>query len=261
MDAATMSAAMLDRISIDRAESELAGFERACTLAALTTVSRRAMFLAMVGEESGSLRYTEELADGSEYEGRTDLGNVVAGDGPRFKGRSYIQITGRNNYGAFSLWAYRHHLVRTPSYFVDHPTMLADGQWRWLGPAWYWLGRHPHNGMDFLNEAADKRDVTTATLMVNGGMNGYDDRLHRYQVCMALGGRLLSPKEDDEMVIVRGGPDKNGKRGYPVLCIGGVRLALGSTAVVNKWVDSGARQTTVSWEQWWPLRKGAVLVK
>jgi predicted chitinase len=256
-----MVAAMLGRISLDRAEGELAGFEHACELAALTTVSRRAMFLAMVGEESGSLRYTEELADGSEYNGRTDLVNTRPGDGPRFKGRSYIQITGRNNYGAFSRWAYAHHLVRTPTYFVDYPTLLADGQWRWIGPAWYWLGRHPHNGMDFLNEAADKADVTTATLMVNGGMNGYSDRLHRYQVCMALGDRLLSPKEDDEMVIVVGGPASNGKRGYPVLVIGGKCLALGSEAVLNKWVSAGAKKVTVSHDQWWPLRQAAVVVK
>ncbi len=49
----------------------------------INTPARQAAFLAQVAHESGSLRYVREIADGSAYEGRADLGNTESGDGPR----------------------------------------------------------------------------------------------------------------------------------------------------------------------------------
>ena len=41
-------------------------------------------FLGQCGHESAGLRYPVEIHDGSNYEGRTDLGNIYPGDGVKF---------------------------------------------------------------------------------------------------------------------------------------------------------------------------------
>src|SRR3990167_11177457 len=66
----------------------------------INTSQRQAAFLAQIAHESGSLRYVRELASGEAYELRSDLGNTEPGDGPRYKGRGFIQVTGRANYQA-----------------------------------------------------------------------------------------------------------------------------------------------------------------
>lgn len=78
----------------------------------INTPARIAAWLGQVGVESGELRYDKELPSkwnkkdpkdpkepvGTLYEGRKNLGNTVAGDGPRFIGRGVLQLTGRANY-------------------------------------------------------------------------------------------------------------------------------------------------------------------
>ncbi len=59
---------------------------------------RIAAFCSQIGHESGGLKWRKELASGWNYEGRTDLGNTQSGDGPRFKGAGFLQVTGRYNY-------------------------------------------------------------------------------------------------------------------------------------------------------------------
>ena len=66
------------------------------------TPEQTAYVLGTVQHESGLGMYTEEIASGEAYEGRSDLGNTQPGDGVRYKGRGYVQLTGRDNYQYWS---------------------------------------------------------------------------------------------------------------------------------------------------------------
>lgn len=157
------------------------------------TVKRRAMIVAQVFHENGRMYYKREIHDGSNYEGRCrDLGNCQPGDGRRFPGRGWIQLTGRGNVTGFSEWMYRKGLAPTPRHFVDHPEQMETDRNAMLTAAYYWTVSRPQ-----LNTLADAGDLVGATRAINGGTNGLDDRRDLYVRAMAAGDRLLDPTELD----------------------------------------------------------------
>lgn len=125
--------------------------------------------IATVAVETGSFLPIPEYASGDDYEGRADLGNTQPGDGRRFKGRGYIQITGRANYGTYGR-KLGLDLVGDPDGALD-PTVAArifavyftDHRIRWEpAPA-------PLMSCADLARAGEWRGVRVA---VNGGENG-----------------------------------------------------------------------------------------
>lgn len=153
----------------------------------INTPQRIAAFIAQIGHESGSLRYTEELASGNAYDTRTDLGNSpeVDGDGALYKGRGLIMVTGRANYAELS---------KALAYdFVQNPKALALPGAASHSAAWWWHKRG-------LNEIADKPDswsgnrgkyknldpFTYITVVINGGLTHIEDRRTRWEVCKNL---------------------------------------------------------------------------
>ncbi len=153
-----------------------ARFDRAQTFAPLimaamqefevNTPARQAAFLAQVGHESGGLHWLVELwgpsAAQRRYEGRYDLGNVAPGDGYKYRGRGLLQTTGRSNYRATG--------EALGVDLIAEPERLGEPELACRSAAWYWR-------MHGLNELADAGEFERITKRVNGGLNGYPERL------------------------------------------------------------------------------------
>lgn len=136
----------------------------AMLLGGITTRRRAAFFLAQLLHESAGLLYREEIASGEQYEGRADLGNTRKGDGRRFKGRGWIQLTGRNNYRAAGK------ALGLP--LEANPELAAREDVAWRVAVWFWTSRG-------LNAVADRGAFVAVTKAINGGTNGLADRQYR----------------------------------------------------------------------------------
>jgi putative chitinase len=155
---------------------------------------RAEFFLAQLGHESAGLAILEErlnyrperllavfpkyfktyaeakacAADPSKlanrvYGNRMGNGPELSGDGFRYRGRGYIQLTGRDGYRAVGRIA-GIDLENKPELVTDpaHALRCACAFWEWKG----------------LHAAADKGDFKSVTRRINGGLNGYQDRLN-----------------------------------------------------------------------------------
>lgn len=134
----------------------------------IDTPLRLSHFMAQVAHESGGFRYMREIWGPTPvqrgYEGRKDLGNTVDGDGYRYRGRGPLQLTGRHNYRrvgekiGIDLEA-NPELAELPSIGI----LIACRYW--------------HDNA--INAAADRNDGEKVTRLVNGGLNGFKDRMER----------------------------------------------------------------------------------
>ncbi|PAA29645.1 chitinase [Pseudomonas fragi] len=130
---------------------------------------RVAAFIAQIGHESGQLKYVKVIwgptAAQARYEGREDLGNTVAGDGSKYRGRGLIQITGRGNYMACG--------QALGLDLIKQPELLETPQYACMSAVWFWATRG-------LNTLADAGQFGKITQRINGGQNGTADRQALY---------------------------------------------------------------------------------
>ena len=130
----------------------------------ITTPLRLAHFFSQIAHESGGFKYLAELGGKSyfdKYEGRKDLGNTQKGDGYKFRGRGYIQVTGRANYSEIS--------KDLKIDFINNPELLEQEVNAMVSALWFWNKRK-------LNQFADLDDIKTITKKINGGYNGLKER-------------------------------------------------------------------------------------
>ena len=147
----------------------LADLNRCINKFDITTKARLSHFISQISYESGLGKRTQELGDSSycsKYDGRTDLGNIQPGDGCRFKGAGYIQLTGRYNYQKFANYINDQNVMQGCSYVATKYPWTSAGYW------WYING---------LNTLCDNgATVETITRRVNGGFNGLAERKKYY---------------------------------------------------------------------------------
>lgn len=162
----------------------------------ITDPREQAMFMAQMDHESGGFRSMEEsfrynpgglknafngrvksldharelLAAGPQavaehvYGGRADLGNTQSGDGYRFRGRGYTQLTGRANYAAAGK-ALGVDLENNPDLATDPGVAAKIATWYWKNR----VGAHGASG-----------NVEAVTRRINGGLNGLADRRDKF---------------------------------------------------------------------------------
>ena len=135
----------------------------------INTVQRIRHFIAQCSHESGLGKYTEELGGTShcsKYDGRRDLGNTQKGDGCRFKGAGYIQLTGRYNYQQFANYIKDNRVMEGVSY--------VSKKYPWTSAGFWWS----QNGMNKLCDSGASVEVITKR--VNGGYSALSERKKYY---------------------------------------------------------------------------------
>lgn len=100
-------------------------------------------------------RKPESIAN-KVYANRYGNGDVLSGDGWRYRGRGLIQITFKDNYEECS--------DDMGIDFVKNPDLLLTPKYATLSAGWYWDSRG-------LNEYADNGDMKRITKLINGGYN------------------------------------------------------------------------------------------
>jgi putative chitinase len=151
---------------IDRATTFLPFLEDAMHEFSIDTPARQAAFLAQVGHESGGLHWLVELWGPTDtqrrYETRYDLGNVAPGDGFKYRGRGLLQTTGRANYDKTG--------QALGMDLIAEPEKLGEPGPACRSAGWYWKSHG-------CNELADAGKFEQITRVINGGLNGYAERL------------------------------------------------------------------------------------
>ena len=103
------------------------------------------------------------------YGNRMGNGPEASGEGFKYRGRGYIQLTGKVNYAAFD--------KVVPENILETPDIVAT-KYPLLSAAWFWNSRK-------LNELADRGvtelEVAAITKKVNGGTIGLVDRIEHFK--------------------------------------------------------------------------------
>jgi putative chitinase len=118
-----------------------------------------------IAQQYASRPNKQEAIANRVYANRMGNGTEESGDGWKYCGRGLIQLTGKNNYGAFAM------SIETP--VEEIPEYLGTFEGAVQSACWFW----ETNG---LNRWADTGDIKELTRRINGGFIGLEDRINHY---------------------------------------------------------------------------------
>jgi putative chitinase len=118
-------------------------------------------------------RKPEKIAN-RVYSSRMGNGDEASGDGWKFRGRGYIQLTGKDNYSQFDKSVADDILANPDLVATKYPLMSAA----------FFFERN--NLWKICDGGADKEDVIALTKRINGGTHGLEDRLTKFALFNSL---------------------------------------------------------------------------
>lgn len=165
----------------------------------IDTPVRLSHFLSQCAHESGNWRFVEENLNYSKealmsvfrryfpdertaseyarkpqkianrvYSNRMGNGSPETNDGWNYRGRGYIQLTGRDNYSRFNRFV--------PEDVIQFPELVSQ-RYALTSAGWFWSV----NDLNRLADNGSSEDVVRQiTRRINGGFNGLDDRLRKF---------------------------------------------------------------------------------
>lgn len=105
------------------------------------------------------------------YANRMGNGTEETKEGWKYRGRGFIQLTGKNNYTKFSEF-----VKDNGDNTVDNPELVAT-KYPLLSAAWFW---HTNSINTIASKGSDVATITAVTRRINGGTNGLDDRIKHF---------------------------------------------------------------------------------
>ena len=188
----------LDKLKGHIPDSVIAAIPDTAAKFNITNVLRLAHFLAQAGHESGQFKATSENLSYSSkgllgifpryftptlaesyarqpqkianrvYGGRMGNGAEATGDGFKFRGRGYIQLTGKDNYTQFD--------KTVPEDILANPDLVST-KYALASAAWFF---DKNKLWSICDKGADQATVTAVTKRVNGGTIGLPDRIKHF---------------------------------------------------------------------------------
>ena len=193
-----VSSFKLDKLKGHIPDSVIAAIPDTAAKFNITNVLRLAHFLAQAGHESGQFKATSENLNYSSkgllgifpryfnattaeqyarkpemiaskvYGGRMGNGAEATKDGYKFRGRGYIQLTGKDNYTQFD--------KAVPEDILANPDLVAT-KYALMSAAWFF---DKNKLWGICDKGADQATVTAVTKRVNGGTIGLPDRIKHF---------------------------------------------------------------------------------